>query len=140
MADEVDVAQLVIRAEFDPGYRYLLAKRTMDGAWEFVGGKREDGESITEAALRELDEELAAVSPSDAEILAVGDAYPSIFGPEYVLNPILLELPPSVAKALDDDDLSHEHERLAWIPLADFDEYDTAGQSPALETFGLAGE
>ncbi len=44
MADIVDVAQSVIRAEVDESYKYLLARRTEDGYWEFIGGKRESDE------------------------------------------------------------------------------------------------
>lgn len=136
----VDVAQLVIRARFEEGHRYLLARRTMDGKWEFVGGKREDGETIRAAARRELDEELASVAPADAEIRDVGDAYPSAFGPEYMLTPILLELPPSVARGIGEADLSREHDALTWFSLPEFDEYETAGQFPALRELGLTGE
>jgi A/G-specific adenine glycosylase len=42
--------------------RFLIAKRPLNGLlgglWEFPGGKQEDGESLTEAVIREIDEEL----------------------------------------------------------------------------------
>ena len=45
--------------------RVLLAKRPqgthMAGLWEFPGGKVEDGESYSEALVRELDEELGVL-------------------------------------------------------------------------------
>ncbi len=71
--DTTDVAQLVLR--HDPAaasrYRYFLARRTMDETWEFIGGKRKAAESVREAAVRELDEELTDVDPETATIQSV---------------------------------------------------------------------
>jgi mutator protein MutT len=57
----VEVAAAIIR---DHTGRYLLVRRRpgthLAGLWEFPGGKREAGESITECLRRELTEELAA--------------------------------------------------------------------------------
>lgn len=53
--------------------KYLVCQRPLHkrhgGLWEFPGGKIEDGESLLEAAQRELAEEL------QVEVLAVGDVY-----------------------------------------------------------------
>jgi hypothetical protein len=43
MTDAVDVAQRVIRARFDDGYRYCLTRRSVDEARAFIRGKREEG-------------------------------------------------------------------------------------------------
>ncbi|MGH7335813.1 MAG: 8-oxo-dGTP diphosphatase MutT [Candidatus Rokuibacteriota bacterium] len=57
----VDVAAAIIRDEHG---RYLLVRRRpgthLAGLWEFPGGKREAGESITACLRRELAEELTA--------------------------------------------------------------------------------
>jgi 8-oxo-dGTP diphosphatase len=57
----VEVAAAIIR---DHTGRYLIVRRRpgthLAGLWEFPGGKREAGESITECLRRELAEELAA--------------------------------------------------------------------------------
>lgn len=137
MSGVTDVAQLVLRSEIDGDRRYLLARRTMDEHWEFVGGKRERGESVAEAAKRELDEELHSVDPEHAEILAIADSYDSSFGAEYQLHPVLVELPSDTAEAIDETDLSEEHDRLDWISLSEFDDYDTLGQYPAIERLSL---
>lgn len=137
MADIVDVAQLVIRAEVDDSFRYLLARRTEDRYWEFIGGKRESDESIHEAAKRELDEELASVSPGIVEIEEIGTSYPSSVDERFHLHPILIEMPCSEAEELSEEDLSWEHDQLVWIDLEEFGKFETLGQYPALERLGL---
>lgn len=65
----------------DAGGRILLARRTegrdLAGAWEFPGGKLENGESPTAGLARELHEELGiAVDPADCSpLIAVPFAY-----------------------------------------------------------------
>lgn len=137
MQDTVRVSQLVIRSEFDGGERYLLARRTMDETWEFIGGKLEPGETTREAGLRELDEELQSIRPGDVEILDVAETYASSYGDRFELTPLLVELPASEAADLDDGDLSDEHDALAWIDARDLEDYETLGQRPALEKLGI---
>lgn len=105
-----------------------------------IGPKRVEGETIREAAKRELDEELASISSSNAMIEAVGDPYPSSFGDEYQLHPVLIEFSERIAAKLDENDLSDEHDAMAWVRLSEFGEYDTLEQYQALEILGLAGE
>lgn len=50
----MDVAAAVIVE----GERVLLARRADNGGWEFPGGKREPGESLEAALVREIREEL----------------------------------------------------------------------------------
>ena len=138
MTDVVDVAQLVIRTEEEPSYRYLLARRTEDEYWEFIGGKREENESVRETAKRELEEELASVSSEDVEIHEVGSSYPSSVNERFHLHPVLMDLPQSIAERLSEDDLSWEHDQLVWIDLDEFEQFETLGQYPALESLGIA--
>lgn len=131
------VATLVVRTERAGRLEYLLARRTADGHWEFVGGKREPGETIREAARRELDEELASVPPDAATVRAVADPYPSSVDERFRLHPVLVDLPRPVADGLGPADLSGEHSALAWITLDEFDDYDTLGQREALSRLDL---
>ncbi|WP_459193411.1 NUDIX domain-containing protein [Halosimplex sp. J119] len=137
MSETIGVAQLVVRAKRGSDCRYLLARRTMDGHWEFVGGKREPGESIREAARRELDEELQSVSPDAARITDIGESYHSHVDEQFLLTPVLVDLPGRTISSLDESDLSDEHDAMAWIELDEFDEYSTLGQREAVETLGL---
>jgi len=56
------IIEVVAGALFDPEGRVLIAERpagkSSAGRWEFPGGKREIGESLTAALRRELAEEL----------------------------------------------------------------------------------
>jgi len=87
----------------------------------------EDGESIAEAAHRELKEE----NRLDTEVVRVGDGSPSQIAPEYELVPVLMET--------DSQDVSmgREHTDHAWIELPDSESYETIGQEKRLQKLGL---
>ncbi|MEI7613124.1 MAG: Nudix family hydrolase [Betaproteobacteria bacterium] len=62
MSAVIDVAAAVLLRDGDEGTEFLLAQRPEDkvyaGYWEFPGGKVEAGESLHQALVRELQEEL----------------------------------------------------------------------------------
>ena len=71
---------------------FLLTKRTHrlrahGGQWALPGGRCDDGETATEAALRELEEELA-VSVDPNSVLGLLDDYPTRSG--YVITPVVV--------------------------------------------------
>lgn len=133
-----DVAQLVIRAEIDHSYRYFLARRTRDGNWEWIGGKKEEGEKIKETAVRELKEEIQIDWDSYGfEIQGVADFYPSEADSSYHLNPVLIEVDEDTLREISKSDLSNEHDRFEWIDLTEFGEFETLGQYKALEKLDL---
>jgi len=106
---------------------YLLAERSRDNKWEFVGGKVEAGETIKEAALRELKEEVEL----HAEIIEINGSYPSADNPEWELVPVHME---SYSR---DVELANEHLQYDWIEPEEISEYDTIGQEKALELLDL---
>jgi 8-oxo-dGTP pyrophosphatase MutT (NUDIX family) len=106
---------------------YLLAERSKDNKWEFVGGKVEEGETIEEAALRELEEETGL----QAEVIEVNGSYPSADNPEWELVPVHM-------KSYNRDvELADEHLQYDWIKPEEISEYDTLGQKKALELLDL---
>lgn len=106
---------------------YLLAERSRDNKWEFVGGKVEAGETIKEAALRELKEEVGL----QAEIIEVNGSYPSADSSEWELVPVYMK---SYSR---DVELADEHLQYDWIEPEEISEYDTLGQEKALELLDL---
>ena len=97
----------VIAAVIERNGRYLLCQRPThkdQGAlWEFPGGKVETGETLFDAAKRELHEELGV------KVKAVGDVRLKIKDPEsgFVVNFVDVEV--------DGDPRLLEHMALNWI-------------------------
>jgi 8-oxo-dGTP diphosphatase len=98
----------------------LLTRRapgqTLEGMWEFPGGKQEYGESIQECLQRELREELG-VDATTGEIIAE-----SIY--EYPGGAIRLV---AIVTTLSSKDFSLTvHDRAEWPRVSDILEYDLA--------------
>ncbi len=97
--------------------RILLARRTagrdLAGAWEFPGGKVEQGESPHEALARELFEELG---------IRIGDVEPLISVPQRYSNKnILLDV--YTVLSFTGKPKGLEKQALAWSPLAKLTSY-----------------
>lgn len=81
MSKQPEIPVVAIVASRDG--RYLVGQRPLEkrhgGLWEFPGGKLDTGESMAEAAARELDEELGMqlveTGPTLAEFRDAGSAY-----------------------------------------------------------------
>jgi len=89
--------------------RYLVCQRPSakrhGGLWEFPGGKVEPGESLLEAAHRELMEELGAA------VVHVGDP---IFSAHDEGSPFVINFVPT---AIDGEPRCLEHTELRWAGL-----------------------
>jgi mutator protein MutT len=89
--------------------RYLLGRRPEHkrhgGLWEFPGGKLKPGESVADAAARELREELAlAVERVGEHLLALDDG----------ASPFVIEFHEVEVRG---EPVAHEHEALAWLDV-----------------------
>lgn len=108
---QVDV---IVTHKFNDGYKYLMMKRTEDrgGFWQPVTGGVEDGESISEAAIREVFEEAGYKSDEIKNLIDLDYSFQFklknkdwwiteyVFGAE-VSHPDFIRLP-------------REHEKVIW--------------------------
>ena len=105
----------VVAALIWEGDRFLACQRPANKArgllWEFVGGKREPGETLAEALIRECREELdVTVAPGDV-FMEVIHEYPDLTVRLTLFNATIAEGTP---KAL-------EHNDIRWITVDEID-------------------
>lgn len=87
----------VTAAVIEQDGRFLMTRRLkgthLGGAWEFPGGKRDDGESLEESLTRELVEELGARAVIGDELFRVRHEYPERTVQLHFFRTQLLDLP-----------------------------------------------
>jgi 8-oxo-dGTP pyrophosphatase MutT (NUDIX family) len=104
---------------------FLLTKRASTlrahrGQWALPGGRCDAGETPAEAALRELDEELALKLPSDA-VLGTLDDYPTRSG--YLITPVVVWAADSAAIRPNPDEVASVH-RIALATIERDEAFD----------------
>ena len=113
----------MVAAVVDRGGRYLLGRRPMGkrhgGLWEFPGGKMLEGESLLQAARRELHEELA---------LNATDAGAALYSAEDPGSPFVIHFVPITVEG--DPDPS-EHSEIGWFEPAQLGEMALAPSDAA---------
>lgn len=103
---------------------FLLTRRASKlnshaGQWALPGGRLDEGESVEEAALRELHEEVG-VPHQDVTILGRLDDYPTRSG--YLISPIVMWASPEIRPVLNPDEVASLHH----IPLSDLQKQGSA--------------
>ena len=115
VTDFVRAAVLIgITDRRDPGVILTVRRenlRTHAGQVAFPGGRLDDGEAETDAALREAWEEIA-LDPSQVELIGTIEPYRTVTA--YVVTPVIGVVPPDLPLE------PHEHEVADWFeaPLA----------------------
>ncbi|MDH6260220.1 CoA pyrophosphatase [Bradyrhizobium sp. BR13661] len=104
---------------------FLLTRRASSlrshrGQWALPGGRCDAGETPVEAALRELDEELALKLPADA-VLGLLDDYPTRSG--YLITPVVVWAADSAAIKPNPDEVASVH-RIALDTIERDDAFD----------------
>src|SRR5437763_13930443 len=87
--------------------------RAHRGQWALPGGRCDAGETPVEAALRELDEELA-LKLATSEVLGLLDDYPTRSG--YLITPVVVWAADSAAIRPNPDEVASAH-RIALAPI-----------------------
>ena len=95
-------------------YATRRGKGEFRGYWEFPGGKREEGESGEEAAVREIKEELGATIAVERFLVTVEYDYPSFH----------LMMDAYLASIADGELTLSEHSEARWLSLEDIDSVD----------------
>lgn len=117
----------VIAAVVEDGGRWLLGRRPAEkrhaGLWEFPGGKLLDGESASDAARRELAEELD---------LAVKAAGRTLFTARDPASPFVIEF---VEIFVEGSPTPHEHDELGWFDVEALRELPLAPADRAFATW-----
>ena len=121
----------VVAAVIEQEGRLLLCRRPAGkrhaGLWEFPGGKLLPGESIPDAARRELAEELAV------EVLAVGERLFEFPDPG---SPFVVEFYPV---EIAGEPAALEHEALIWVEPGDLAGMDLAPSDRAFASRYASG-
>src|SRR5579864_5928131 len=100
--------------------RRASSLRSHRGQWALPGGRCDAGETPVEAALRELDEELALRLPTDA-VLGLLDDYPTRSG--YLITPVVVWAAESAAIVPNPDEVASVH-RIALDEIERADVFD----------------
>lgn len=100
------------------GERFLICQRPENKArgllWEFAGGKRELGETLEQALVRECREELGVTVSPEKVFLEVCHQYPDITVRLTLFSARLVQGEPRLL----------EHKDLRWITVPEIDQYD----------------
>lgn len=115
MTKRVHVAVGII---LNSAQQILLAKRPdhlhQGGKWEFPGGKVESGETVTQALIRELKEEVALDVASSEPFMALSYDYPD--------KQVLLDI--HTVSHFSGEAQGLEGQQIAWVNQGDLIDYD----------------
>lgn len=113
---------------FDTDNKILLAKRPQHlhqgGKWEFPGGKVEQGETTSEALIRELREEVALEVASTSPLMAISYDYPD--------KQVYLDI--HTVKSFSGQAKGIEGQLIQWATIEELKDYDfPAANQPIVE-------
>ncbi|MEQ9518028.1 MAG: CoA pyrophosphatase [Parvibaculum sp.] len=116
-------AVTIVVAPDDDKATFLLTRRaprlsSHGGQWALPGGRLDAGETVIDAALRELEEEVG-IAPQDTDLLGILDEYPTRSG--YLIAPVILWATKPLVTKLNPSEVASIH----YIPLAELDRPDS---------------
>lgn len=115
MVKRVHVAVGII---INPAGEILLAKRHdhlhQGGKWEFPGGKVESDETVTQALIRELKEEVSLLVSTSSPFMTISHDYPD--------KQVLLDI--HLVQDFSGEAIGAESQQIAWVSQAQLKDYD----------------
>lgn len=125
-SEKLPVIDVVCALLLDESGNVLVARRPLEkslgGLWEFPGGKVEDGETLSDALVREIREELGT------EVVVESDGLQILGTFDHGMNDVIIRLHPIVCRlskhAKPPEAL--EHLELQWLPINEESEIDWA--------------
>jgi 8-oxo-dGTP diphosphatase len=119
---------IIINAE----RQILLAKRHghlhQGGKWEFPGGKVEADETVTQALIRELEEEVGLSVAASSAFMTISHDYPD--------KQVLLDI--HLVQDFNGEAIGVEGQQIAWVSQKQLQDYEfPAANIPILEKIAL---
>jgi 8-oxo-dGTP diphosphatase len=115
MVKRVHVAVGII---INPIGEILLAKRHdhlhQGGKWEFPGGKVESDETVTQALIRELKEEVGLLVSTSSAFMTISHDYPD--------KQVLLDI--HLVQDFSGEAIGAEGQQIAWVSQAQLKDYE----------------
>jgi 8-oxo-dGTP diphosphatase len=102
----------------NPAGEILLAKRHdhlhQGGKWEFPGGKVESDETVTQALIREIKEEVGLLVSTSSPFMTISHDYPD--------KQVLLDI--HLVKDFSGKAIGAEGQQIAWVSQAQLKDYE----------------
>lgn len=122
----IKVVHVAVGVIINADGKICLAKRPLGkpfaGLWEFPGGKVEAGESVFQALVRELDEELGILPLQSTPLIKIEHSYPELS--------VLLDV--HTIEQFEGEAQGRERQELRWIQRSELHNFEFPAANKAI--------